>query len=563
VALLIVVLLVLAPVASGQSAQINVTNATNGTAGPVNTTTVTNGTNATNTTVTNGSGGSGDGGGGFGFGVPSTGDIVGDAVNGTVNSLTTMFARALGGVLMVPWQLIAVRGAPFDAAAEAASSPGGLFSRPDAPVYGQLHDMATGSLFALAVLLFVLMFVLDWFGNFSPNGSMSSMDRLFLRAADMLHLLFSWPIAWGHFLLASAIALWLLPSAEVVGGSLETATSNIIGLGLVGAALVFSVVGLLVAVYLVVKHAGAFIYLVVGLAAYPVLVAMSIPDHWLLGSLGEYGERARKRYPVAAWYPVPTALVLNVGYAIAGPVANLFDGLALSETLAAINIGAIYFPILWLAALYAPVKLFSGGELGEKLKRAATAGAVGGATGAATGSAAGASAGAASGSAAGASSGAAAGAGAASGGALTSGTTSAAGRLTAGTGAGVGSAGAKTLAGDGGTTTVGGSTFNGSGGASSSSGSLDAASPSPGEVDLNQRYEPTVQHDSGKLARVERPRDGDWLVNQGGANRLDSGTDDPLYFKGETDGKMYDLRRASSDNESFSGASSGESVRDT
>ena len=525
--------------AVGQPAPINVTNGTNGTNG-TNSTSPVNVTNGSNTT--NGSGG-GDSGGGFGFGVPSTDEIVGDAVNGTVGTITGMFTRALGGVLMLPWQLIALRGAPFAAAADAASSPAGLFARPDAPVYGSLYDMATGSLFALAAILFALMFVLDWFGNLSPSSPLGAVDRLFLRAADMLHLLFSWPIAWGHFIIASAISLALLPDAETVGGSLETATSNILGMTLVGAALVFSVVGLLVAVYLVVKHAGAFIYLVVGLAAYPLLVAMSVPDGRILGSLGEYGERARARYPVAAWYPVPTAAVLGIGYAVGGEVVELGNlmqsQLPGSSPLgdSSIAILALYYPILWLAALYAPVKLFSGGEIGEKLKNVATAGAVGGAAGAATGSAAGASSGAAAGSAAGSTAGstAAVGAGSTAAGALPEGRFSS------------GSPGAAKLARDGGTATVSGGGSSGTSFVGSQNGTADAITPSEGGVDLTQRYEPHIQTASGGLERVERPRNAEWLVDKGGVGRLDASTDDPLYFRGESDGELYDLRNASGD----------------
>jgi hypothetical protein len=63
-------------------------------------------------------------------------------------------------------------------------------------------------------------------------------------------------------------------------------------------------------------------------------------------------------------------------------------------------------------------------------------------------------------------------------------------------------------------------------------------------LDTEQRYEPLVQHDSGKIARVSTPKDTNWLADQGGVENLDQGTDEPLYFRGENDGELYDLQGA-------------------
>jgi len=121
-----------------------------------------------------------------------------------------------------------------------------------------------------------------------------------------------------------------------------------------------------------------------------------------------------------------------------------------------------------------------------------------------------------------------------------------------------GSPGASALA-DGGAVPATGSSDSstgGLGGASAGpslggSGSATGSTPdgvtrigSRDALDTSQRYEPVVQHDSGSIARVDPPKDVDWLTDQGGADRLDRGTDDPLYFRGESDGELYDLRGA-------------------
>ena len=538
----------------------NTTNGTNGTnetsgangTGPNGTVvTVTNGTGTANTTnATNAPGASGSG--GFGFGIPSASDVANDTANATFNAIADTFADGLGSFFLLPWTFITLRFAPFDAAGDViANGPDGLWSRPNVPVFGQLWDLAMGSMFEIAVLLFVLMFLIDWLGNLSPNSPLGAVDRLFLRAADAIHLLFSWPIAFGHFIIASAIAWAFMPSREAVASTLTEGVGGIVGVFGAGVAVVVLPFLLVIVAWLLLKHAGAFVYLLIGLAAYPALVAASIPDHPILGKLGAYAENARASYPKAAWYPVPTAIVLGIGYAIDQAVIDLM----------AVSVGPItndaagpmiFYPLLWLAALYAPEKVFNDATVTDRAKRLGTAALAGGATGAAAGSAAGASSGAAAGSASGATTASAVGAGSTAAGALPE------GRFSNGSG------GASFLARDGGTATVSGgesgkvTDFTGS-----QSGTADAVAPKRADLDVTQRYEPVVQHEKGGFDRVERPRKAEWLTDDGGVSRLDEATDRPLYFKGESDGQMYDLRRASSDSPAFAGSESGESVRNT
>jgi len=499
------------------------------------------------------------------FGVPSGSDVAGEAVNGTLSALNQVFIDMVGTILKLPWRFITLRFAPFEAATSVGD--GGLWQRPPG-VFGELYDLATGSFFQLALSLLVPFFVIDWASNLSPKpGVMGVGDRLFRRAGDVAHLLFSWPIIWAHFLLASILCLILLPPDDVVVGGLTGSIGQLAGLGgLVGFTLVFSIMLAIIGGCLFVKHAGAFIYLLAGLVAYPILVVISLPDHPVVGQLPTYAENSRTGTIVSAWYPVPTAFVLGVGYWVDQAVIG---ALTLGGPLGEASGGAVYYPVLWLAALYAPEKVFGDASPVRRVRNAALAAGTGGAAGAATGATAGTAAGTTAGAIAGSGAGAAgvlpAGAGA---GAATGATSAGAGSVSA-TASRMksGSPGASALA-DGGTTAVrspsgGGSAgplgddsagsrstsnLGGSGGAGAGSTAQDPDGLTRiggrDELDTGQRYEPVVQHDSGSLARVDPPKDTNWLADRGGIDRLDQSTDEPLYFRGESDGELYDLRGA-------------------
>jgi len=368
-----------------------------------------NGSNTTNASgpTLGGGNGSGNDSSGLGLGVPSTDEIVGDLVNATIGKFTGMLTDALGSIFMLPWKFITMRFAPFGGASGGgAEGPLAVWDRPDAPLFGQLYDLAMGSMLRIAFLLFAAFFVIDWFANFSKHpGADGPVDRLMLRAADCLHLLFSWPIAWGHFLLASFLAALLMPSQETIAGTVNEGLGNVVGLVSAGGAVVVLPFLLAIILWLLLKHAGAFVYLVIGLATYPVLVGASVPDHWLLGRLGNFAENTRQKYVVAAWWPVPTAAVLGVGYTIDNALLELLTAGDLLNDAAG---GAIVYPALWLAALYAPIKVFSdgtppllrrrsrsraggrpsgGGGSGSPLSRGGTAAVTGGAAGALAGGA--------------------------------------------------------------------------------------------------------------------------------------------------------------------------------
>jgi hypothetical protein len=350
--------------------------------------------------------------------------------------------------------------------------------------------------------------------------------------------------------------------------------------------------------------------------------AAGIPDHWLLGRLDAYAENTRSKYVVAAWWPVPTAVVLGIGYQID---SALLDLLTIGDLFGTAAAGAIVYPVLWLVALHAPNKVFSDGSppmrnWKSKFSResggpppgggggsGSPPGPPGGASALAGGAAAGAlAAGSAS---AGASAASAGGSAASAGGSLAQSGSEAFSRLnnsspsqrtlaadgglqtmnaaqtgagSAGTGGGAGGGGSSTIGGGFGPSSSSGAGSTGgtgadSGGAYSTGGGSEAWKASSlndaegvTEVtdqtfDTLQRYEPYTYHEKGGFQRVDPPKRATWLSEEGGFDRLNEATDEPLRFKGENDGQMYDLREIGQAESTYNptGSSGAETIRDT
>jgi hypothetical protein len=87
----------------------------------------------------------------------------------------------------------------------------------------------------------------------------------------------------------------------------------------------------------------------------------------------------------------------------------------------------------------------------------------------------------------------------------------------------------------------------------------------PSTFDTTQRYEPYTYHENAGFQRVDPPKNAEWLTEKGGFDRLNEATDQPLRFKGENDGQMYDLSDLGQSGPSYSpaGNSGAETIRDT
>jgi hypothetical protein len=142
---------------------------------------------------------SGSGGGGGGFGIPSAGNLAGEAANGTISTFNSILAKTIGPVFRLPWAIITVRFAPLEATGEYGD---GLWGRPPG-LFGQIYDAAMDLFVEFTLLFIALVLVIDWFGNLSPSPrTQGAIERLWRQAGDLAHHHFSRPIAGAHFLLS-------------------------------------------------------------------------------------------------------------------------------------------------------------------------------------------------------------------------------------------------------------------------------------------------------------------------------------------------------------------------
>ena len=83
--------------------------------------------------------------------------------------------------------------------------------------------------------------------------------------------------------------------------------------------------------------------------------------------------------------------------------------------------------------------------------------------------------------------------------------------------------------------------------------------------DVTQRYEPYAYHENSGFQRIDPPKNAEWLTDKGVISRLNEAYDEPVRFKGENDGQMYDLSDLGHSGNSFSsiGSSGAENTRET
>lgn len=556
----------------------NTTNVTDGNA--------TNGTNTTNATNTTNS----SGGGWWDNAADSLTDGMEDAagaaavaaMNAIFLTLTEQDAELLAGLLRFAMEIIVVRGAPI--AAIGGEGVGALFGTPDVAVYSTLYDINQQLVAGLGVTIFGLLVMFRWFGaGIMPGPAPKSLLGIAAETGvELFRLLLSWVVPWAHFLVAAALSLWALPSQERIVNSAGEAEAALTGGALIALfAFVISFVIVLVMIYLIYLHLVKFVHAHVGLAVYPLFVAFSIPQGKWFAAISDRADQLVYDYPEAAWYPFPTAVTLGVGYLIADGVVALFgttfEGLSLPVL-------AVYYPILWIGALYAPAWVFR-----QNVRRDISTAALGSfALGAGAGGAAGASTGAS----AGAGTGAAAGAGSK---ALPSGVQSNSVALGLPSGGSKPpkefmqpSPGADILDSKGAgsetqpnpwnstaapppstsTSSSGGST----GGATGATRTASASSPSGpirpqtrDEFDFEQGYEPVREMKSG-YSRIDPAKDASWAVD-GGFERMNQAYENDVYLRGE-DGQLYDPREitsepAYSDGRNTMNSEDARTVRDT
>lgn len=330
-------------------------------------------------------------------------------------------------------------------------------NEPMGTVYAYWQETALPSAFGL----WVLFMILNQFRDAFPMGANSQYARQQFSIRGWLILGFmiaSWGFGQAILHTSHIAATVFAPSAEQLAPDFQTIQAD-------SAAAVFGALAIyfgagFVAVLAALQFVVVYIAVYFLLPALPLALALSLPDFWLFNKLRPVGEKIVSWFPKCAFYTVPTAIVLGIGYPITGALAETTpDMLAFIPGLSAatgVLLGILQLGV-WFLALIAPLVVFA---LGSPTRAAGTlAGAVGGFT-----------LGAASGSAAGTASGASAAAGTSSASGLAAG--SAASSLPAGTASGA----AKSV----GTNPLTGTSLSGQAGtaSASSSGGLTSATTS-------------------------------------------------------------------------------------
>jgi hypothetical protein len=257
--------------------------------------------------------------------------------------------------LLFAFETVVARGAPIG---QLGGGAGAIFGDPDVPLYEQLYAINQALLGGIAITLFGVFLLFRIFGlALSPVRSRKSVgDAAAETTVDLFGLILSWTIPWAHFLIAAALSIWALPGRDTIASSSQESMAAIAGaIAIPAAGFLISFGILLVLGYLTFLHLAKFVEAMVGLAVYPLYIAFGIPDVRFLRRLSVRAEGLAEGYSEAAWYPFPTALTLGVGYAIATELSELFSGVF--SGLGA-SFLALYYPALWITALYAPAWVF-------------------------------------------------------------------------------------------------------------------------------------------------------------------------------------------------------------
>ncbi|ESP86817.1 hypothetical protein K933_17077 [Candidatus Halobonum tyrrellensis G22] len=212
---------------------------------------------------------------------------------------------------------------------------------------------------------------------FLPSGpTVEAKTKLSEGWIALFRILASW--VWCSLVLhlSLGIAQTFAPAGEEIFASLQSVIGTAGGAG-VAALLIYLSSGVLLALIAIVfglSYVAPFILMPV----YPVFIALSLPDIWIFEWIAEKGEFFRSLFAPAALMPVPTAIILGVGY----PVVNALRGQL--GWAAGLVIGSDVITVmvltLWFTALTAPLFLFVGGRKMRPLQMFAT-GALGAAAG--------------------------------------------------------------------------------------------------------------------------------------------------------------------------------------
>ncbi len=253
-----------------------------------------------------------------------------------------------------------------------------LAQRPTNPPMGTVYDLWLTVGLPAGIAVWGLMMLIMRLTAFLPSRMapvMQSRKKLLEGWFALFRILASW--IWCALILhlTLGIAVTFAPSGEQIITGFESLSEAAVGAGITALVLYLSSGVLFVLVLLVFGL--SFLAPFVLMPAYPLFIAISVPDFWIFKWFAQKGEFLRSLFAPAAFMPVPTAIILGTGYPVLNAIRGSLSGPIAS--IAGIPTYIILLLVMWFTALIAPVFLFLGARKMRPLTMFA-AGALGAAT---------------------------------------------------------------------------------------------------------------------------------------------------------------------------------------
>lgn len=253
-----------------------------------------------------------------------------------------------------------------------------LVQRPTNSPMGAVYDLWLAVGLPAAITVWAFMMLIMRFTAFLPSRmapAMQSRKKMLEGWFTLFRILASW--IWCALILhlTLGIAVTFAPSGEQIITGFEALAEAAVGAGITALVLYLSS-GVLFVLVLIVFGL-SFLAPFVLMPAYPLFIAISMPDFWIFKWFAQKGEFLRSLFAPAAFMPVPTAIILGAGYPVLNAIRGSLSGPIAS--IAGIPTYIILLLVMWFTALIAPLFLFLGTRKMRPLTMFA-AGALGAAT---------------------------------------------------------------------------------------------------------------------------------------------------------------------------------------
>jgi hypothetical protein len=234
-----------------------------------------------------------------------------------------------------------------------------IAERPTNPPMDTVYDLWLGVGLPGGLAIWALMMLLTRLSLLLPSRLVpgaQSRAKLLAGWFGLFRILFSWIWCAIVLHLTLGIAVWFAPSGDQILAGFDALGETAVGAGIAGLVLYLSSGVLFILVVLVFGL--SFLAPFVLMPAYPLFIALSLPDFWIFEWVAQKGEFLRSLFAPAALLPVPTAIILGTGY----PIINAIQGELTGPVGSIIGIPTyvLLLLVMWGTALIAPVFLFFG-----------------------------------------------------------------------------------------------------------------------------------------------------------------------------------------------------------